>query len=138
MYVDGPLLHTHTATGFEYRRPPAGLRYFPMVISVTTRLRRNAVGLKVSFMPKSDRHMLLWCDALNSDYTLSEKGKDWQRSFHSFEDAFEDAESRITSDTPLTLYNERGKVIIETTISPLSTELANSARHLPVESAVAD
>jgi hypothetical protein len=83
-------------------------------------------------MAKPHRQLLLWCDVLNSEYTLAETGKDWRRSFCSFEEAFEDAESRITTDAFLTVFNERGKILIRTTLSPLSTLLANHARPLSV------
>jgi hypothetical protein len=69
---------------------------------------------------------LLHCDALNSQFTLSREGQDWYRSFESFEDAYEHAESRATGKTPLILYNERGQLILRASISPLARELVRA------------
>ena len=74
-------------------------------------------------MPKSNR-LLLHCDALNSRFTLAQEGRGWKQFFNSFEDAYEEAELRAAIDTPLVLFNERGKVIVETTVSPPTTEMA--------------
>jgi len=65
----------------------------------------------------------LHCDVLNGRFTLSRQGEDWRKSFDSFDDAYEFAESRATEPTPLVLYNERGRVILETLVYPPPEEL---------------
>jgi len=89
-------------------------------------------------MFKASRPLLLWCDAVNSKFTLAEDGGDWRRSFDSFEEAYEEAERRATDEIPLIIYNERGEVMVELTVSPLSTELVNRHLPLPVKTAFAD
>jgi len=71
----------------------------------------------------------LQCDALNSQFTLTQEGQEWRQSFESFEDAYENAEARASGKTSLILYNERGKMILKTVISPLFTELVNARGH---------
>jgi hypothetical protein len=80
-------------------------------------------------MPETHRRLTLRCDLLNSQFTLAEEGGDLRKTFESFEDAYEDAESRATATTPLILYNQRGGVILETTISPLDQELLSARSH---------
>lgn len=72
---------------------------------------------------------LLHCDALNSQFTLTQEGEGWYRAFESFEDAYEHAESRATGKTPLILCDERGQLILRTTVSPLAIELATARVH---------
>ena len=77
-------------------------------------------------MPKLPPAFALQCDALNSQFTLTQEGEEWRQSFESFEDAYENAEARVTGKTPLILYNERGQMILKTVIAPLATELASA------------
>ena len=79
----------------------------------------------MSFTPR----FLLRCDNLNSQFTLTQEGQDWRQTFDSFEDAYENAEARATSEVPLIICNERGKVILNTSIFPLATELSNARDH---------
>jgi hypothetical protein len=79
-------------------------------------------------MPFTAR-FLLQCDHLNSQFTLTQEGQEWRHSFETFEEAYEHAESRAIGRTPLILCNERGKLILKTAISPLSTELSSARRH---------
>ena len=80
-------------------------------------------------MPELHRKLTLHCDLLNSQFTLAEEGGDLRKTFESFEDAYEHAESRATELTSLILYNQRGGVILETTISPIEQELLNARSH---------
>jgi len=65
----------------------------------------------------------LHCDVLRSNFTLSRQGGNWNKSFASFDDAYEEAETRVTETTPLILYNEQGRVILETVVYPAPDEL---------------
>jgi hypothetical protein len=80
-------------------------------------------------MPELHRRLTLHCDLLNSQFTLAEKGGDLRKTFVSFEDAYEHAESRVTEPTSLILYNRLGGVILETTILPLEQELVSARSH---------
>lgn len=80
-------------------------------------------------MPKLPPAFALQCDALNSQFTLTQEGQEWRQSFESFEDAYENAEARATGETALILYNDRGYVILRTVISPLLSELVNARGH---------
>ena len=77
----------------------------------------------------------LHCDALNSKFTLSEAGAEWRKSFDSFDDAYEQAEAYATAKTPLTLYNEKGRIILETTVFPPPDELVRSGTRSGASSA---
>jgi hypothetical protein len=76
-------------------------------------------------MPAFHRKLLLHCDVVNGKFTLAGDGEHWQQTFDTFDDAYEQAEVRATDATPLILYNERGQVIMETTVSPLPAELVS-------------
>jgi hypothetical protein len=65
----------------------------------------------------------LHCDPLHSEFVLfTETGK-WEKTFDSFEDAYQHAEARASGETPMILYNAQGVVVCDTTISPLEPEL---------------
>lgn len=72
---------------------------------------------------------VLRCDTYHSQFTLGQRGEDWILDFDSFEKAYEQAESRATSPTPLIIYNELGMVILEIFISPFPAELTTARRH---------
>jgi hypothetical protein len=71
---------------------------------------------------------LLRCDTLNSQFTLGQRGEKWHLDFDSFEKAYEQAEVRATTPTPLLVYNELGMVILEIFISPFPAELSRARR----------
>jgi len=71
----------------------------------------------------------LYCDSLNSHFTLCQEGESWQLSFDSFEDAYEQAEARATDDVRLFLHNANGAIIYQTTISPLEPALRKARAH---------
>ena len=79
----------------------------------------------MSFTPS----FLLHCDNLNSQFTLTQEGQDWRQSFDSFEDAYNMPRLVRPARLPLILYNERGQMILRTSISPLATELASARAH---------
>jgi hypothetical protein len=60
----------------------------------------------------------LHCDILNCKFTLSQQGEEWIRPFASFDEAYEEAEKRVADTPPLILYNEQGRVIMETVVYP--------------------
>jgi len=68
----------------------------------------------------------LHCDHLQSQFILTQEGSDRRKTFESFEDAYEYAEAQATGKTPLLLYNERGRMVMKTTLSPLATELVSA------------
>ncbi|EDY18952.1 hypothetical protein CfE428DRAFT_3610 [Chthoniobacter flavus Ellin428] len=71
----------------------------------------------------------LYCDSLNSHFTLCQEGESWQLTFESFEDAYEQAEARATGEVRLVLHNANGAVIYQTTISPLEPALLKARAH---------
>jgi hypothetical protein len=78
-----------------------------------------------SLMGGFHRKLLLHCDIVNSRFTLAMEGEDWRQTFDTFDDAYEEAEAHASEVTPLVLYNERGQVMAETTVSPLPSELVS-------------
>jgi hypothetical protein len=62
--------------------------------------------------------LLLHCDALLSKFTLTKEGERWQRHFSDLKEALDYAGTVVTKETPLIVYNELGRVIIESTVNP--------------------
>lgn len=71
----------------------------------------------------------LYCDSLNSHFTLCQQGERWQLTFDSFEDAYEQAEARAADEVQLVLHNASGAVIYQTSISPLEPALLKARAH---------
>ena len=71
----------------------------------------------------------LYCDSLNSVFTLCQEGDNWQQTFDSFEEAYEQAEARATDEVRLVLHNANGSVVYQTTISPLAPALLQARDH---------
>lgn len=71
----------------------------------------------------------LYCDRLNSRFTLTSEGESWKKAFDSFEEAYEHAEARATSQVPFIFYNHYGLVLFETAIYPLEPELLRARAH---------
>ncbi|MDR3403714.1 MAG: hypothetical protein P4L99_14545 [Chthoniobacter sp.] len=74
-------------------------------------------------MPEATRKMLLYCDVTSGRYTLTAEGEDWQQTFHSFEEAYEEAEARTAETIPFLLCSASGEGIMESTVSPAPLEL---------------
>lgn len=71
----------------------------------------------------------LYCDSLNSVFTLCQEGESWQLPFDSFEEAYEQAEARIADDVRLVMHNANGAIVYKTTISPLEPALLKARAH---------
>jgi len=67
---------------------------------------------------KSPLKLLLYCDVLNSRFTLSAEGEDWSMTFDSWEAADDEAKRRVTEATPLSVCNEHGKEIARDIVRP--------------------
>ncbi|MEI9896179.1 MAG: hypothetical protein WDN28_20520 [Chthoniobacter sp.] len=63
--------------------------------------------------------LFLHCDALHSTFTLSKEGENWQREFINLKEALDFAATVVTEETPLVVYNELGRVIIESFVNPV-------------------
>jgi hypothetical protein len=77
----------------------------------------------------SPAKFVLHCDHLNSQFRLTQEGDAWERSFDTFDDAYECAESLATGKFPLTILNARGEVVLESSVSPLGPELTAARSH---------
>jgi len=62
--------------------------------------------------------LLLHCDADHSRFVLSKHGENWRRQFTDLREALDYAGTVVTEDTPILIYNELGRVIIESVVSP--------------------
>jgi hypothetical protein len=81
-------------------------------------------------MPEATRKMLLYCDVASGRYTLTAEGEDWQETFNSFEDAYEEAEARTTETISFILCSASGQQIMEATVSPTPPELVQFSHPL--------
>jgi hypothetical protein len=63
------------------------------------------------------RNFLLHCEPNQQCYTLEREGETWTRTFQSLEEAIREARRRAGKDeVQLIVYNESGRVIIDTTL----------------------
>jgi hypothetical protein len=62
-------------------------------------------------------HLLLYCDATHARFTLAREGETWRKEFSDLKAAFACASELVDRDTPITIFNEVGKVIIESTVT---------------------
>jgi hypothetical protein len=62
--------------------------------------------------------LLLHCDASHSVFTLTKPGEGWRQQFTDLREALDVASRKVTEETPLIVYNELGRVIVESTVSP--------------------
>ncbi|HEY3897350.1 MAG TPA: hypothetical protein VGM54_01985 [Chthoniobacter sp.] len=67
--------------------------------------------------PLKDR-LLLHCDATHSSFILSKHRENWRRTFTDLRTALNFASTVVTEDAALLIYNDSGRVIIETVVSP--------------------
>jgi hypothetical protein len=89
-------------------------------------------------MPNTGPCFRLHCDAVNSKFILSEIGENWREEFDSFDDAYEQAEARAVCQSVLLIFNERGQVVLEASISPLEPSLISARARWRNTAALAD
>ena len=70
-------------------------------------------------MNVGNERFLLYCDAERSVFALTREGETWREQFDSLVSALAFAEAWATEETPLVVYNEVGKVIVLSKITPL-------------------
>ena len=66
--------------------------------------------------------LTLHCDCSLSSFSLTLEGESWRRQFSDLKHALDYAAAVITEDLPLVVYNETGRVIIESFLSPAAQE----------------
>ena len=66
--------------------------------------------------------LLLHCDAVLSTFTLMKQGEKWRRSFADLKEALDFAATVVTEETSLLVYNELGRIMIESFVSPATPE----------------
>ena len=54
----------------------------------------------------------------DSIFTLTAVSENWRRSFASLDEALAEATARVVEQTPMAVYNAKGKMIVETWVSP--------------------
>ena len=60
------------------------------------------------------------CESERSLFILSRDGERWRQYFTDLADALDDAASRVTEETPITILNAAGQVVLESVIVPKS------------------
>jgi hypothetical protein len=95
--------------------------------NTSTALGRTNLRLTTQAFPLTMFH--LYCDSLNSTFTLCQESERWQLTFDSFEDAYDQAEACATDEIQLVLHNAHGAVVYQTTISPLEPALLKARSH---------
>ena len=66
--------------------------------------------------------LLLQCDAVLTTFSLTHEGQSWRRQFSDLKQALDYAATVVREDTPLIVYNELGRVIIESFVTPISRD----------------
>ncbi|MEP6668962.1 MAG: hypothetical protein ABJF10_07415 [Chthoniobacter sp.] len=64
------------------------------------------------------RNVLIFCGGSPFQYTLARVGEDSKKVFNSFEETLEYARKMVTVETPLTIYDKSGRVLLKTTVPP--------------------
>lgn len=62
--------------------------------------------------------LLLNCDSRLSSFSLTREDQTWRKQFGDLKHALEFAATVIREDTPLVVYNEAGRVIVESFVNP--------------------
>ena len=70
--------------------------------------------------------LLLTCDNRLSSFSLTREGQGWRKQFQDLKHALEFAATVIREDTPLVVYNETGRVIVESFVNPAVAGEADS------------
>ncbi len=63
--------------------------------------------------------LLLHSDAVLSNFVLTQQGENWKRQFTDLKEALGYATTVVTEETPLAVYNELGRIIIESFVRPV-------------------
>jgi hypothetical protein len=66
--------------------------------------------------------LLLHSDAVLSSFILMKQGENWKRRFTDLKEALGYAATVVEEETHLVVYNEVGRIIIESFVSPASPE----------------
>jgi len=66
--------------------------------------------------------LLLHCAFVDAAFTLAKEGEDWRYTFSRLEEALNYASEIITEETPITIYNEIGEVMVESFVKRARTE----------------
>ena len=66
--------------------------------------------------------LLLHCDAASSVFTLTLEGAEWREKFSSLKAAFAHATIKVTKVTPISIYNEMGRLLVTSTVAPAVSE----------------
>jgi hypothetical protein len=64
------------------------------------------------------RPLLLYRDATNESFTLAQEGNELRHTFTDLRDALSHAAAMVTEETPIRVYNEMGKLVVESAITP--------------------
>jgi hypothetical protein len=70
--------------------------------------------------PALKDRLLLHCDAAHTSFILSKHRENWRRTFTDLRVALDFASTVVTEDAALLIYNDSGRVIIETVVSPVA------------------
>ena len=62
--------------------------------------------------------LLLYCDSSHSTIALAREGEDSRHYFTELRAALDHAAAMVTEETPIAIYNESGRVLVETVITP--------------------
>ena len=58
------------------------------------------------------------CDSRLSSFSLTRDGQSWRKQFKDLKHAIEFAANVVQEDTPLVVYNDVGRVIVESFVAP--------------------
>jgi len=70
-------------------------------------------------MESANRNLLIFCGGSPFQYTLARAGEDGRKVFNSFEETLEYARTLVQEDTPLTIYDKSGRILLRTSVPPL-------------------
>jgi len=62
--------------------------------------------------------LLLHCNALRGTFCLAREGEAWRRLFTDLTAALDHAATIVPDETPITIYDATGQVILESVVAP--------------------
>ena len=62
--------------------------------------------------------LLLSCDAAHESFTLAREGEKQRQEFHNLQEALDYAAAIVAEETTIAIYNEVGRLIVESRVSP--------------------
>jgi len=62
--------------------------------------------------------LLLYCDAVHSTFALAREGEESRQYFTELREALDHATTMVSEETPIAIYNEAVRVIVENIITP--------------------